>query len=109
VTGLGWEWLKPSERPHRVITPVLAATGYFVMGICAGILSLFIVPRRLVSDSLLPGVSLMLAPLGTGLAMHWLGERWRDRGREPPALFSFRAGAIFAFGMALVRFVYMGW
>jgi hypothetical protein len=78
------------------------------MGICAGMLSLFIVGRRLVPHSLLPGVSLMLAPLGTGLAMHWLGELWRDRGKEPPALFSFPAGAIFALGMALVRFVYLG-
>ena len=31
---------------------------------------------------------------------------WERRGRERPALFSFRAGAICAFGMALVRFSY---
>jgi hypothetical protein len=51
----------------------------------------------------------VLSPIGTGIAMHWIGEFWRERGR--PALFSFRAGAIFAFGMALVRFVYLelGW
>jgi hypothetical protein len=46
-----------------------------------------------------------------GIVMHWLGEFWRARGRDTPILFSFRSGAIFAFGMALVRFVYveMGW
>ena len=53
------------------------------------------------------GVSLLLSPLGTGLAMHILGEFWSNRGKERPALFSFRAGAAFAFGMALVRFLYL--
>ena len=36
--------------------------------------------------------------------MHWIGEFWSDRGRDRPALFAFGAGALFAFGMALVRF-----
>ena len=40
--------------------------------------------------------------------MHSLGEFWRERGRDRPILFSFRAGALFAFGMALVPFVYVG-
>ena len=59
----------------------------------------------------MPGLSLGLSPVGTGIAMHWLGEMWRDRGKDPPALFSFKAGALFAFGMAVVRFVYLelGW
>jgi hypothetical protein len=56
----------------------------------------------------MPGLSLVLAPIGTGVvAMHGLGEFWLRRGMDRPALFSFRAGAIFAFGMALVRFVYL--
>ena len=45
------------------------------------------------------------------MAVHWIGEFWREHGRDRPTLFSFRAGAILAFGMALVRFVYLelGW
>jgi hypothetical protein len=46
-------------------------------------------------------------PLGTGVAMHWIGEFWVQRQKDRPALFSFRAGALFAFGMALVRFIYL--
>jgi MFS family permease len=107
LTTLGWESLKHSGRRERRSNPVLAAIGHFLMGLCAGVLSLFIIGRRLTPHSPLTGISLVLSPIGTGIAMHWMGEFWRERGRDRPALFSFRAGAIFAFGMALVRFVYL--
>ena len=107
VAAFGWESLKHSVRRDRESTPVLAGTGHFLLGVCAGILSLLVVGRRLAPHSPLPGLSLVLSPIGTGTAMRWMGEFWRERGRDRPALFSFRAGAIFAFGMALVRFVYL--
>jgi hypothetical protein len=111
LTALGWEALKDSTRPERETMPALAAVGHFLMGVFAGVLSLFIIGRRLAPHSPLPGISLVLSPIGTGIAMHWIGEFWRERGRDRPAMFSFRAGAIFAFGMALVRFLYLelGW
>ena len=112
IAAFGWESLKDSTRRERESTPVLSGTGHLLLGLFAGILSLFIVPRRLTPHSPLPGVSLVLSPIGTGIVMHWIGEFWRERGgRDRPILFSFRAGAIFAFGMALVRFVYveLGW
>ena len=111
VATLGWESVKDSARRERQATPVLAGTGHLMLGVLAGILSLLIVPRRLAPHSPLPGLSLLASPIATGIAMHWLGEFWRGRGRDRPILFSFRAGAIFAFGMALVRFVYveLGW
>ena len=111
VAAFGWESLKDSVRPERESTLVLAAAGHLLMGLAAGVISLMIVPRRLAPHSPLPGLSLLLSPIGTGVAMHWLGEFWRERGRDRPVLFSFRAGAMFAFAMALVRFVYveLGW
>ena len=110
LTALGWESLD-SMRPARKPRPVLARFGQFLMGLVAGILSLLVFGRRLVPRPVVPGLSLVLAPIGTGIAMHWMGEWRRERGRDRPALFSFWAGAIFAFGMALVRFVYLeiGW
>jgi hypothetical protein len=78
------------------------------MGCIAGVLSLLLFGRRLTRPGLFPGISLIVSPLGTGLVMHWLGEFWRERGKDRPALFTFRAGAIFAFGMALLRFLYLG-
>jgi len=81
------------------------------MGLIGGVLSVLILSSRVFARPTIPGLSLLLSPLATGIAMQWLGEFWRSRGREAPALFSFWSGAIFAFGMALVRFVYLelGW
>jgi hypothetical protein len=111
LTALGWKSLTDSVGRESESTPVLAAVGHLLLGLAAGVISLLIFPRRLTPHSPMPGLSLLLSPIGTGVAMHWLGEFWRERGRDRPVLFSFRAGAIFAFGMALVRFVYveMGW
>lgn len=111
LTSLGWESLKDSVRPERERTPVLAGFGHFLMGLLAGVVSLLVFGTRLVPRPVIPGLSLILSPIATGIAMHIIGEWWRERGRDRPALFSFWAGAIFAFGMALVRFVYLeiGW
>ena len=81
------------------------------MGLVAGILSVLVIGRRLTPRAWVPGLSMVLSPIGTGLAMDSIGEFWHGRGRVRPPLFSFRAGAIFAFGMAFVRFVYfeLGW
>jgi len=106
VAAYGWESLKDSVRLERESTAVLAGTGHLLLRVCVGILSLLIVPRRLAPHSPLPGLSLVLSPIGTGITTHWIGEFWHERGRDRPVLFTFRAGAIFAFGMALVRFVY---
>jgi hypothetical protein len=81
-------------------------TGHFLTGGIAGALSLLLYANRVTRDALFPGISLILSPLGTGLAMQWLGDRWRED-TQRPVLFTFRGGATFAFGMALVRFLYM--
>jgi hypothetical protein len=103
--GVGSESLKHSSRREGRSHPVLAAIGHFLMGVVAGAASLWLFNERLFAGSPFPGLSLLLSPLGTGAAMHVLGARW-ERDDERPRLFSFRAGAIFAFGMALVRFYY---
>ena len=63
--------------------------------------------RSLVPPGPLPGLSLIVSPLVTGLVMQTIGDMVADRDGDRPVLFSFRAGAIFAFGMALVRFAYL--
>ena len=110
LTAFGWESLD-SRRPERKARPVLARFGQFLIGVAAGILSVLLFGRRLVPRPLIPGLSLVLSPIVTGIAMDWMGELLSERGKHRPALFSFWAGAVFAFGMALVRFVYLeiGW
>jgi hypothetical protein len=111
ATGLGWESLKDSVRRERRSTPLLAGIGHVLMGLCGGVVSLLVFGSRVIPRPPIPGLSLVLSPIATGIAMHWIGEFWRERGRDRPALFSFRGGALFAFGMALVRFIYLeiGW
>lgn len=103
--------MKDSLRPEHKSTPVLAGFGHFLIGLSAGVLSLLVFGTRLLPRPVIPGLSLIASPIATGIAMNWIGDWWSERGRGRPALFSFWAGAIFAFGMALVRFVYleMGW
>jgi hypothetical protein len=111
LTAFGWESLRNSTRRERDSTPVLAVIGHLLAGLAAGVVSVLIVPRRLALPSPLPGVSLVLSPIGTGLVMQWIGELSHKPRSDRPALFSFQAGAIFAFGMSLIRFVCIeiGW
>jgi hypothetical protein len=107
VAGFGWESLKDALRAERHATPLLAGVGDFLLGVVAGGVSLIVYGQRVTSASAVPGLSLVAAPIGTGIAMHWLGTFWRQRREDRPTLFTFRAGVIFAFAMALVRFVYL--
>ena len=111
MTGLGWESLKEARLAKREANPFLAAIGYFITGVFAGVLSLLVLGGRVLPETRVPGLSLVLSPLGTGIAMQWIGEFWEERGRARPALFTFASGAVFAFAMALVRFVHieLGW
>ncbi len=106
LASAGWRTLSDGVRPERESHPVLAVIGQFVLGLLGGGLSLLILSRRVWGTSPLPGASLILSPLGTGLAMHVLGKVWPAHYGEKPGLLSFGGGATFAFGMALVRFTY---
>ena len=107
LTSFGWESLDHAVRRERRAHPVFAGTGHLVIGLAAGIVSLFVLPHRLTPLSPLPGLSLAVSPILTGIFMDRIGEWWRERGRDRPKLFSFWAGAICAFGIALVRFLYI--
>src|SRR5262249_25858047 len=67
----------------------------------------FVLPHRLVPYSPVPGLSLILSPLGNGIVMHLIGRRWNDRPSDRPALFTFGAGFLFGFGVGLGRFVWL--
>lgn len=105
--GLGIETLKHAVGRTRRSSPYLAAAGHFLLGLAAGAVSLLVVHRSLVPPGPLPGLSLIVSPLVTGLVMQTIGDMVAHRDGDRPVLFSFRAGAIFAFGMALVRFAYL--
>ena len=96
-----------SDRKER--RPALTAVGLLFGGVAAGFLSAWLFPHRLIVPRVVvPGASLLLAPLATGIAMHLLGKRLRRLERQPTSLATFWGGALFAFSMALVRWWLVG-
>ena len=86
-------------------SPPVAAFGYLLLGACVGGAWVWVWPQRHVASVPLPGVSLALAPLLAGAAMHLWGTVQRGRGASPTNLATFLGGGAFAFGVALVRFL----
>jgi len=83
-----------------------AAVGHVLMGMMAGAISLMVLRHQVLGHLGIPGISLILAPVGTGTLLELLGRWWVNRGNVRVALFSFWGGFCFALGMAVVRYAY---
>ena len=105
AAAIGWRGIERtiSDDGHTLIDPLR----HFLIGIVAGAISLLVYSHRLTPFRFVPGASLLLAPLGTGIIMEALGRVWAGRGGVRMALFTFKGGFLFALGMALVRFAYL--
>jgi hypothetical protein len=101
---LGFESTGESLRRRRRAHPVLAFLGATLLGGAVGLVTSLIWPTRFFEPGPLPGVSVIISPLVTGLAMHHYG-RWRNG--KGSFLATFWGGALFAFGMASVRFIWV--
>ena len=77
-----------------------------MIGTMAGVISLLVLRRQVFANRVVPGVSLILAPVCTGALMDLLGGWWIRRGNIRMALFTFWGAFWFALGMALVRLAY---
>lgn len=86
----------------------MAGIGIAALGGVAGVITSLLLPSRIIQNNPVPGVSLLLSPVVTGLLMEAYG-RWRThRGGQPSYVATFWGGALFAFSMALVRFLLVG-
>jgi len=83
---------------------VLAALGYLLLGAVLGAFLAWALPRRFLPFTGIPGLSLLLSPLGAGLLMEWWGRRRRAGGHSTTNLATWYGGAAFAFGAALARY-----
>ncbi|MGD8859249.1 MAG: hypothetical protein PVI30_04505 [Myxococcales bacterium] len=102
---LGFEGAAESLKPARESNKWLAAFGYLLFGAAVGALSAWALPRRLSSNDLVSGSSLVLNPLLAGTAMYLFGMWRRSHGHRTTRLATFVGGAAFAFGVALVRYL----
>jgi hypothetical protein len=104
--GLGsiGESLRQRSRAH----PAVAGMGAALLGGLAGVLTSLIWPTRILRPGPLPGMSLLVSPLITGLVMDRYGQ-WREgKGVGRSYVATFWGGVLFAFSMALVRLVWVG-
>ena len=103
---LGFQALAHSVRRGRLAKPVLAGIGLIIIGVIVGLATCWLLPGPLVQSApRLPRLSLVLAPVATGAAMHALGSWRRRRGGDPTLLATFWGGALFAFAMGAARAV----
>ena len=91
----------------RVARPVIASVGYTLLGALAGGFSLLIFPHPLVHPSRLHGINLLASPIVTGLVMSLIGSTLSRQGKKVTQIESFRYGFAFAFGMALIRYLFL--
>jgi hypothetical protein len=88
--------------------PVAAGAGLLLLGALLGGASWLVWPYRVVASGPYPGISLIVAPIVNGLLADALGT-WRENHRRPRTYLStFWGGALFAVGMAAVRYWLMG-
>ena len=105
VLEAGWRWLVAPFSDRRRIHPVIGSAGLLGLGGIMGWIGWLLVPDPLITNAPVPGASLLLSPLMTGGVMESYG-RWRSkRGHTTSSASTFWGGALFAFGMALVRFL----
>ena len=88
---------------------LLAGIGHITMGVIAGAVSLLVLQHQIVHNVPIPGASLVSGPIVTSGVFEVLGRWWVRRGNVRMALFTFRGGACFALGMALLRFTPFKW
>ena len=98
--------LSPVPWDHKALNAILAVIMYLGLGVIIGWLSILIFPHSFIRSSRLHGISLIIMPLLAGLTMSGIGWLRERQGQPVIRLDTFAYGFIFAFGMALVRFLF---
>jgi hypothetical protein len=86
--------------------PALVYLGYCLFGVIFGGISLALFPHPLVHPSKIHGISLLVSPALVGLLMAATGAILRRHQKTVTQLESFSCGFSFAFGLALMRFLF---
>ena len=103
---IGFQSLAEVFKQRRIQNPWLASVGYFLLGALAGGVSLLIFKSTMIHSPAIRMVNLFLTPILAGLVMVLIGYLRQKKGRGLVRLDRFGYGFLFAFGMALVRFLY---
>jgi hypothetical protein len=93
------------ERPRNHI---LSTIGFFLWGLLAGGISLWPFPHSFVASYSPRLLNLAITPVMAGLLMMAVGRLRERRGQDLVGLDRFGYAYVFAFAMALVRYVFAG-
>ncbi|MBA4088733.1 MAG: hypothetical protein C0491_13175 [Novosphingobium sp.] len=93
----------PLRKPR---TPAFSVVGYTLWGLIAGGISLFLFPASAIRDPAFRATNLVVTPLAIGAVMALIGKARNKRGQLLVRLDSFGYAYLFAFSMALVRFIW---
>ena len=99
-----WHLVRAPFRPAP-LHPVLGTIGLAAVGAGVGALSYLLHSERVFIDPGPRGVSLLVAPVLSGVLMEYVGRWQKRRGRPTPLLASFAGGAFCAFAMAATRYL----
>ena len=103
---LGLYSLSEALNRKRRRNPILASIGYLLWGGIIGVVTVFIFPTLMIKNATLRILNLIISPVMAGLAMSAICS-WRKRkGQDLLRIDSFLYGALFAFGLAIVRYLY---
>ncbi len=103
---LGWSSIAEALEYKPTKNPSLAFTGYALLGLASGGLSLLVFPELFVHNAALRVANLLLTPVLAGLAMSAFGAWQESKSLTAIKLDSFTYGFIFAFGVALIRYLF---
>ena len=97
---------------ERLITPsrypaVIETIGYVLVGAMLGGASVLIFPNSFIPNAKLQIANLFITPILAGAAMMGVGTLRTRKGQNPIRLDSFTFGALFAFSLELVRFLFV--
>lgn len=104
LAELGFRSLANTLKRPR--SPVLSTLGFTLWGILAGAISLLIFPTSHIDDPAFRMLNLFVTPVGLGFLMMLIGRIRRRKGQDLVRLDQFGYAFVFAFAMALVRFIW---
>jgi hypothetical protein len=96
---------RAASAGRRATSPWLLVLIYGALGVVVGGLSLLVFSNPFMHNPMASLANLVLSPIAGGLAMALLGAWRKKRGQQTIQMDTFAYGFVFAFVLALVRFI----
>ncbi|MDF1665128.1 MAG: hypothetical protein P1V97_25425 [Planctomycetota bacterium] len=88
------------------VPPLLAATGYLILGAASGALSLLVLPNAMITNSSGQIANLIVTPFVGGAVMEAWGRFLKNKEKQTLRLNSFLYGFVLSLGIVLVRYFF---